>query len=76
MDAAVQYDDPYTGTSYILVIRNTLHVPNTQLNANALTIVCYVILSLFLHDILLASAFYWDFPLLALMTFNGIHCKI
>ena len=28
VDAAVQYDCPYSGKPYILVIRNALHVPN------------------------------------------------
>ena len=27
VDTAVQYDYPYTGNTYILVIRNALHVP-------------------------------------------------
>ena len=30
VDAAVQYDDPYSGTSYTLIIRNALHVPNMK----------------------------------------------
>lgn len=30
VDAAVQYDCPYTGTSYILVLQNALHVPSMQ----------------------------------------------
>ncbi len=32
VDAAVQYDCQYTGTSYILVIRNALHVPSMRHN--------------------------------------------
>jgi hypothetical protein len=32
VDAAVQYDCPYNGESYILVIRNTLHVPSMKNN--------------------------------------------
>ena len=32
VDAAVQYDCPYDGESYILVIRNTLHVPSMKNN--------------------------------------------
>ena len=32
VDAAVQYDCPYTGTTYVLVIRNALHVPSMQHN--------------------------------------------
>ena len=27
VDAALQYDSPYDGKSYILVVRNTLHIP-------------------------------------------------
>ena len=27
VDAAIQYDDPFTGQPYILVIRDALHVP-------------------------------------------------
>ena len=30
MDGAVQYDDSYSGTSFILVICNALHVPNMK----------------------------------------------
>jgi hypothetical protein len=30
VDAAIQYDCPYTGDSYILVIRNALHVPSME----------------------------------------------
>jgi hypothetical protein len=30
VDAAVQYDCPYDGQSYILVIRNALHVPSMK----------------------------------------------
>ena len=32
VDAAVQYDCPYNGESYILVIRNTLYVPSMKNN--------------------------------------------
>jgi hypothetical protein len=32
VDAAVQYECPYTGTSYILVLRNALHVPSMRHN--------------------------------------------
>jgi hypothetical protein len=32
VDAAVQYDCPYNGMSYILVIRNTLYVPSMKNN--------------------------------------------
>jgi hypothetical protein len=32
VDAAVQYDCPYNGKTYILVIRNALHVPAMQTN--------------------------------------------
>ncbi len=32
VDAAVQYDCPYDGGSYILVIRNALHVPSMKNN--------------------------------------------
>jgi hypothetical protein len=32
VDAAVQYDCQYTGTSYILVVRNALHVPSMKHN--------------------------------------------
>ena len=32
VDAAVQYDRQYTGKSYILVIRNALHVPSMKHN--------------------------------------------
>ena len=28
MDAALQYDSPYDGKSYILVVRNALHIPS------------------------------------------------
>ena len=27
VDAALQYDSPYDGKSYILVVRNVLHIP-------------------------------------------------
>ena len=32
VDVAVQYDDPYDGKSYILVILNALHVPSMEHN--------------------------------------------
>eukprot|EP00957_Ditylum_brightwellii_P176397 13432598-Ditylum_brightwellii.AAC.1 len=32
VDAAIQYDCPYTGTSHILVVRYALHVPSIQNN--------------------------------------------
>jgi hypothetical protein len=32
VDAAVKYECPYSGTAYILVIRNALHVPSMQNN--------------------------------------------
>ena len=32
VDAAVQYDCPYTGITYILVILNALYVPSIQNN--------------------------------------------
>jgi hypothetical protein len=32
VDADLQYDCPYDGESYILVIRNTLHVPSMKNN--------------------------------------------
>ena len=32
VDAAVQYDCPYSGQSYILVVRNALHVPTMRNN--------------------------------------------
>ena len=32
VDAAVQYDCPYTGTSYILIINNAIHVPSMTNN--------------------------------------------
>ena len=32
VDAAVQYDCPYDGQTYILVIRNALHVPSMRNN--------------------------------------------
>ena len=32
VDAAVQYECPYTGDTYILVIRNELHVPSMKNN--------------------------------------------
>jgi hypothetical protein len=32
VDAAVKYECPYSGTTYILVIRNALHVPSMQNN--------------------------------------------
>jgi hypothetical protein len=32
VDAAVQYDCPYTDEQYILVIRNVLHIPSMQNN--------------------------------------------
>ena len=30
VDAALQYDDPFTGITHILLIRNALHVPNMK----------------------------------------------
>ena len=33
VDAAIQYNCPYSGVSYILVIRNTLHVPSMRKNS-------------------------------------------
>jgi hypothetical protein len=32
VDTAVQYDCPYNGQSYILVIRNALHAPSMRNN--------------------------------------------
>eukprot|EP00957_Ditylum_brightwellii_P185907 14153854-Ditylum_brightwellii.AAC.1 len=32
VDAAIQYDFPYNGTSHILVVRNALHVPSIKNN--------------------------------------------
>ena len=32
VDAAMQYDSPYNGKSYILVVRNALHVPSMSNN--------------------------------------------
>ena len=32
VDAAIQYDCPYSGVSYVLVIRNALHVPSMRNN--------------------------------------------
>ena len=32
VDAAIQYDCPYTGTSYILIINNAIHVPSMTNN--------------------------------------------
>ena len=32
VDAAIQYDSPYTGETYILIIRNALHVPKMKNN--------------------------------------------
>jgi hypothetical protein len=32
VDAAIQYECPYSGTSYILFMRNALHVPSTKNN--------------------------------------------
>ena len=38
VDAAMQYDSPYNGKSYILVVRNSLHVPS----------MCYMLLPPFM----------------------------
>ena len=32
VDAAIQYDCPYSGVGYILLIRNALHVPSMRNN--------------------------------------------
>ena len=40
VDAAVQYDCPYNGESYILVIRNTIYIPSIRNNLLPPLVLC------------------------------------
>ena len=40
VDAAIQYEDPYDGKEYILVIRNALYVPSMKNNLPPPFILC------------------------------------